>query len=245
MQGSTMMDKTVGFILLLFSGAFLFLQCSPQENLHVLQFETAEELHEFFQYTGSDAPLVSGHRGGTVEGYPENSIAAMEYTLSHTPAYFEIDPRLTKDSVIVLMHDVTLDRTTTATGNLSDNTWEELQQVFLVDHLGNETEYKIPSLAEAIEWSRGKTVINLDKKDVPLEMTAEIIKAHQAESHVMITVHSAEEARFYLEKNPGSMFSAFIRNMEEFEDYEREEIPWSQMVASGGRGADCRHWRAA
>ena len=36
------------------------------------------------------------------------------------PAFFEVDPRLTKDSVIVLMHDATLDRTTDATGNFFD-----------------------------------------------------------------------------------------------------------------------------
>lgn len=229
-----MINKIFGFILLILSAAFLLVQLLPQERLHVLQIETAEELHDFFRYTGNDVPLVSGHRGGIVEGYTENSIAAMEYTLSHTPAYFELDPRLTKDSVIVLMHDVTLDRTTTATGNLSDYTWEELQQIYLLDHLGNETGYKIPSLAEVIEWSRGKTVINLDKKDVPLEVTADIIKEYSAESHVMITVHSAEEARFYLERNPDSMFSAFIRNPEEFEDYQSEGIPWNQMVAYVG-----------
>jgi glycerophosphoryl diester phosphodiesterase len=215
-------------------GVFFVHTASTQQTMHVLKIETVEELHDFFRYTGSDVPLVSGHRGGIVPGYPENSIAAMENTLRHTPAYFEVDPRITKDSVIVLMHDVTLDRTTTGTGNVSDYTWKELQELRLVDHLGNETDYRIPSLAEAIEWSRGKTVINLDKKDVPLEMTAAIIREHQAQAHVMLTVHSAAEARFYLDQNPNSMFSAFIRNEQEFADYKNEGIPWGQMIAYVG-----------
>lgn len=229
-----MKKLTLTAVLILLSGIAFSVLFSSNETLHILEVESTEELHDFFQHTGNDIPLVSGHRGGIVEGYPENSIAALEYTLKNTPAYFEVDPRLTKDSVIVLMHDVTLDRTTTGTGKLSDYTWEELQQFNLVDHLGNRTEYKIPSLAEVIEWSRGKTILNLDKKDVPLEMTAAIIKEHQAESHVMVTVHSAEEALYYYEKNPDSMFSVFIRNMEEFEDYENRGIPWSQMVAYVG-----------
>jgi glycerophosphoryl diester phosphodiesterase len=46
---------------------------------------------------------------------------------------FEIDPRITKDSVVVLMHDATLDRTTTGTGRVADHTWAELQQLRLKD----------------------------------------------------------------------------------------------------------------
>ena len=66
--------------------------------------------------------------------------------------FFEIDPRLTKDSVIVLMHDVTLDRTTNATGRLADYTWEELQDVSLKDSEGNVTSCRIPTLEGVIEW---------------------------------------------------------------------------------------------
>lgn len=141
---------------------------------------------------------------------------------------------MTKDSVIVLVHDATLDRTTNGKGKVSDHTWEELQKLNLVDHLGNATPYKISSLEEVIKWSKGKTIINLDKKDVPLEMTAAIIKKHKAEAHVMVTVHTAEQARFYYDKNNNQMFSAFVRTKEEFDDFEKEGIPWSQIMAYVG-----------
>ena len=74
-------------------------------NLHILNIRNSEDLHSFFKYIGQDIPLISGHRGGTTKGYPENCIATFENTLRYTPAFFEIDPRLTKDSIIVLMHD--------------------------------------------------------------------------------------------------------------------------------------------
>src|SRR5690606_30935720 len=121
------------------------------------------------------------------QGLPENSIAGMEGGLRHTPAFFEIDPRLTKDSVIVLMHDATLDRTTNGTGKLADYTWAEVQQLRLKDRDGNVTSYGIPTLDEVIEWARGKTVLNLDQKDVPIELSAEIIRKHNAYSFVMVT----------------------------------------------------------
>lgn len=120
--------------------------------------------------------------------------------MRHAPAFFEVDPRITRDSVIVLMYDATLDRTTNDSGKVSNNTWGELQQLNFVDHLGNETEYKIPSLSEIIEWGRGKTIINLDRKDVPLDMTTNIIREMDTESYVLVTVHSAKQSRFYLEK---------------------------------------------
>ncbi|PIQ19764.1 MAG: glycerophosphodiester phosphodiesterase [Cytophagales bacterium CG18_big_fil_WC_8_21_14_2_50_42_9] len=203
-------------------------------SLHVLNIKTSKDLHQFFKYTGPDIPLISGHRGGTTKGYPENCIATFENTLRHTPAFFEIDPRLTKDSVVVLMHDATLNRTTTGTGKVSDYTWAELKQLRLKDADGNVTAYAIPTLDEVIAWSKGKTILNLDKKDVPLAMTARKLREHQAETHVMLTVHSAEQAKFYLNANKNQMFSAFIRNRKEFEDYEKAGIPWSQLMAYVG-----------
>lgn len=207
---------------------------SLAQDLHVLKIKNTRQLHDFFSYREDDRPIISGHRGGIVPGFPENSIEAFENTLQHTPAFFEIDPRLTKDSVIVLVHDATLDRTTTGTGKVMDYTWEELKALRLKDHLGNVTPYGIPSLEEVIKWSKGKTIINLDKKDVPLEMTAAIIKKHKAYAHVMVTVHTAEQARYYYDQDHRQMFSAFIRTLEEFQAFEAERIPWSQIMAYVG-----------
>ncbi|TCK82922.1 glycerophosphoryl diester phosphodiesterase [Albibacterium bauzanense] len=200
-------------------------------SLKAIRLDNTKALHDFFRFKEGNAVIISGHRGGMVEGFPENSIATFENTLRNTPAFYEIDPRLTKDSVIVLMHDATLDRTTTGTGKVSDYTWEELKKFRLKDPQGNITEFGIPTLAEVIEWARGKTILNLDKKDVPFEMTAAIIKEHKAEAFMMLTVHSPEEARFYLDKNPNSMFSAHILTPEMFDRYDKAGIPWTQIMA--------------
>lgn len=211
---------------------FLFSETSlAQARLKVLKTKTPEDLHAFFRYKKNKATIIAGHRGGMVTGFPENSIATFENTLKYTPAFFEIDPRLTKDSVIVLMHDATLDRTTTGKGKLSDYTWEEAKELRLKDQDGKVTLHGIPTLSEVIEWARGKTVLNLDHKDVPLRMIAELIGKHKAEAFVMLTVHSPAEARYYLGRNPKSMFSAFIRNKTELAAYEAAGIPFSQLIA--------------
>ena len=120
------------------------------------------QLNEFFKYSPDRAVLISGHRGGMEAGYPENCIESFGHTLEMMPSFFEIDPRLTADSVIVLMHDKLIDRTTTGKGAVGDYTYAELQKFNLVDHKGNITGFKIPTLDDCIKWSQGKTVLNLD-----------------------------------------------------------------------------------
>lgn len=204
---------------------------AQNKKLHTLNIKTNKQLHDYFKYKNDGSILISGHRGGREKGFPENSIQGFENVLSQLPAFFEIDPRLTKDSVIVLMHDATLDRTTTGTGKLSDYTWAELQDIRLKDYDGNVTDYKIPTLEEAIIWSKGKTVINLDKKDVPMEMIVKLIKKHKAENNVMLTVHTGAQARYYYDRLPTIMLSAFSRNMKEYEDLVISGVPWENMIA--------------
>ncbi len=204
------------------------------KKLNVLKIGTPQQLQQYFKYTGNDVPLISGHRGGPGKNAPENSIEAMANTLSFTPATFEIDPRLTKDSVVVLLHDETLDRTTTGSGKLNSYTWEEVKKLKLKDVNGNETPYRIPTLEEAIVWAKGKTVLILDKKDVPLATTAKLIKKHRAEAWVMITVHNAKEAKFYYDDNRDVMFEAFVKTKKALEEYEKAGIPWAQIMAYVG-----------
>jgi len=190
-----------------------------------------KDLYASFRYSGDSSILISGHRGGIEDGFPENSLEGFEHILSKMPAFFEIDPRLTKDSVIVLLHDATLDRTTTGTGKLSDYAWEELQKIRLKDHEGNETPYLIPRLDSVIGWSKGKAIMNLDKKDVPMGMIVELIKKMDAEDHMMLTVHTGAQARYYYDRLPDVQFSAFCRTMKEYEDMKISGVPWNRMIA--------------
>lgn len=171
--------------------------------------------------------------GGMVTGYPENCIESFEKTLSMMPSFFEIDPRLTKDSVIVLMHDATIDRTTDGTGRVSDYTYDELRRFRLRDREGNLTQFRIPTLEECIRWSRGKTVLNLDIKDVPLDVMSAFINRLDP-PNVMYTVHDARQARMLLDRDPDAMFSAWCKDMDEYRAYEEARIPWSQMQAYVG-----------
>ena len=225
----TRMQKFKIFPILLLTCSCSSLLFGQQFNR--LQIKNEKALQSFFMYAGKDIPLISGHRGSHIKNYPENCIETFAYVLKHTAAFFEIDPRLTKDSVVVLLHDATLDRTTTGKGKLSDYTWEQVKQLRLKDSEGKVTPYRVPTLSEAIEWARGKTILNLDKKDVPFKMTAAIIRKHKAGSFVMVTVHNADQAKFYFDDDNNRMMSAFVKTESALREYEAAGIPWANMIA--------------
>jgi glycerophosphoryl diester phosphodiesterase len=221
---------------LLLAGCFIIgeayaLQPQKGQSSNYLKFSKPQQ---YFKYKADGPVLVSGHRGGREKGYPENSLAGFKNVLRQMPAFFEIDPRLTKDSAIVLMHDATLERTTNGKGRVCDYTLKELKALRLKDSEGNLTNHQIPTLDEVIKWSKGKTVVNLDRKDVPLKMTAALIKKLNAEDHVMLTVHDGKQARFYYDHFPTIMLSAFSRTMKEYEDMAASGVPWENMIAYVG-----------
>ena len=73
-------------------------------------------------------PLVYAHRGGAALR-PENTIASFDYGLSLGADGLEFDVRLSRDGIVVVHHDDTLERTTNATGPVSALTADELAQV--------------------------------------------------------------------------------------------------------------------
>ncbi|WAC40847.1 glycerophosphodiester phosphodiesterase family protein [Pedobacter sp. SL55] len=224
------MKFSINKLLLLLSCWCSFEAFAQKKEINVLKFKDVKELKAFFKHGKNNFPIISGHRGGMTKGFPENSMETFANTLKYMPSFFEIDPRLTKDSVAVLMHDATLERTTNGKGKLSDYTYAELQKLRLKDPEGNVTDAKIPTLKEAILWSKGRTVMNLDKKDVPLEITARILKECNNEA-VMLTVHNAKQARFYLDQNPNWMLSVHIKTKKAYDEYVKANIPWESIIA--------------
>ena len=120
----------------------------PYEPIDPAQINSIEDLQAYFKYHPERDIIISAHRGGMQEGFPENCIASCKKTISEMPTFFEIDFSFSKDSVMVLMHDLTLDRTTTGKGLVEDYTYEELQQFNLKDRKGNVTDYKIATLVD-------------------------------------------------------------------------------------------------
>lgn len=73
--------------------------------------------NSFFRYQPGMPAAISAHRGGgDYEGYPENCIESFAWLANQMPVTIECDIVMTKDSVLIMMHDNTFDRTTTGRG---------------------------------------------------------------------------------------------------------------------------------
>lgn len=86
----------------------------------------------------------------------------------------ETDVKVSKDGVPFLMHDRTMDRTTTGKGDPEEFTWAELSQFYIVDK-GKQTSYKIPTLEEALNLAKGKILVDLDLKTDRIEKIVEVV----------------------------------------------------------------------
>ncbi|MBR6458861.1 MAG: glycerophosphodiester phosphodiesterase [Actinomycetaceae bacterium] len=79
-------------------------------------------------YPCGTAPIILAHRGGALE-HPENSRAAFEAMCDGGFCYIETDAQVTSDGVAVIFHDPVLERTSDGAGMISEQTWEQLQEV--------------------------------------------------------------------------------------------------------------------
>lgn len=225
-------------LVFLFLTQFTWSYSRVADTLHTVQVNSLEELQDYFSFKPDQDIIISGHRGGMMPGYPENSIEACEKTLSLMPSFFEIDPRLTKDSVMVLMHDADIRRTTNGSGLVSEYTYEELQQFNLKDREGNITPYKIPTMREVLEWGKNKTVFNFDNKDNGPRTWDYYIRQltkggewHEYKN-IILSVRSLQEAMYYWENGVNDrIFCVEISSPEHFHAYDQSPIPWDHIMA--------------
>lgn len=219
------MRKT--FFPLLLGAVLMTLSCADEKGTHHY-YECAEpaDINAFFDKT--EGIIISGHRGGNMPGFPENCIETFDKILESIPTLYEIDPRMTKDSVVVLMHDKTLDRTTTGQGLVKDYTYEELCRFNLKDKWGKVTEYKIPKVTDVVEWSKDKVILNFDIKDVTRDVLVPLVNSLGAEN-CMYTVRNTKEALEVYHLDKTARMSAWVRDMDDFKAYETTGIPWENI----------------
>ena len=73
-------------------------------------------------------PIIYAHRGGAALR-PENTIVAFDHGLSFGVDGLELDVHLSRDGVVVVHHDETLERTTSGRGRVSARTIDEIERL--------------------------------------------------------------------------------------------------------------------
>ncbi len=124
----------------------------------------------------SNQVLVAAHRAGWRVA-PENSLSGMAKCIEMGADVIETDVRRTKDGQYVIIHDKTLDRTTTGTGRVEQFTLAELRQLRLKDADGKSTDERLPTLPDVVTLTRGKILVYWDKAEDEIDQLHAQLKA--------------------------------------------------------------------
>jgi glycerophosphoryl diester phosphodiesterase len=109
-------------------------------------------------------PVIAAHRGVS-SLFPENTMPAFIAALNLGCEMIELDISVTKDKEFVVIHDETLERTTSGTGKISDRFFAE---IYGFDAGFKLTEKKIsakvPLLSEVLDLVKNRAVLNVEVK---------------------------------------------------------------------------------
>ncbi|EPH96527.1 glycerophosphodiester phosphodiesterase family protein [Enterococcus faecalis 13-SD-W-01] len=133
---------------------FLFSACTGKQ-----------EQVQGFNWLKNEETILSAHRGAHTAA-PENTLEAMEAAIDMNYGAVEIDPRMSSDGKIYLMHDDTVDRTTDGTGPLEKMPSKQIDNLKIepTDYpkFSNKT-VKVPTFDEAVKvTSKSDLILNVD-----------------------------------------------------------------------------------
>lgn len=142
-----------------------------------------------------DSPKIIAHRGAN-DQFNESTIPAYQIAAEQGVDALEIDLRMTADGKLIAMHDESLDRTTTGTGNVSDYTRSEIKSFTTVEVFNNQTiKEEIPTVEEIInvfsdtEHYYIETRL-VDGEAVMEEPFIELLNKHEIITKGLITIQS-------------------------------------------------------
>lgn len=165
------MKRILSFLLAL----VVLAGCSGEARQSAAPENRAEGLRARLLAGDTTAVFVVAHRGDWRYA-PENSVAAIEHSIAVGVDVVELDLQLTRDSVLIVMHDATLNRTTTGKGRVADWTLDSIRTLKLKNGCGIRTKHTVPTLEEALLAAKGRVLVNLDKADRYFDLVVPVLE---------------------------------------------------------------------
>jgi len=172
------MQKIVVYLLI----SVLTLSCNTPEIK--TNPSDLNKILDTFHNPSSSKILIAAHRAMHTK-YPENSLAAFQHSIDSGVDIIETDIRTTKDGKLILMHDATIDRTTTGKGRVEDLTFAEIQKFDLKKESDDSETHKVPLAEEAFNLARGKIMIDIDIKGVSAKHLVDLVHKTKTEKQAL------------------------------------------------------------
>ena len=135
---------------------------------------------------------ITAHRGGALRA-PENTLSALEYTWECGADSAEIDVQETKDGVLILLHDDSLERITGVDKKVWEMTYQEISQLDAGSSFGEDFKgEKIPTLEEVLKFCYGRLDLNIEikyngKNKGIVQRVIQVIRENHFEEHCVVT----------------------------------------------------------
>lgn len=123
--------------------------------------------------TSGDGFMVIAHRGASAYA-PENTLIAFSKAMEMKAEMVELDVSISKDGIPVVIHDETIDRTTSGNGEVGSFSLSELRSFEYGSWFGDAFAGEpIPTLRESLELMKGNILVNIEIKSEAVSDDAE------------------------------------------------------------------------
>jgi glycerophosphoryl diester phosphodiesterase len=137
--------------------------------------------------------LVSAHRGDHTQA-PENTLQAYANAIKAGADFVEIDLRTTRDSVLVIMHDASVNRMTNGTGLIKDMLYDSLRLLKVRERSHPEWgDQDIPTFDQVLQLCKGKIGIYLDFKNADPAVAYKAIQRYGMEDQVIVYINAPQQ----------------------------------------------------
>ena len=180
--------------------------------------------------------LIAAHRAGPRPGYAENAISTMFASVEAGAPLLEVDVIETRDGDLVMLHDRTLDRTTTGTGEVAEISTAEFTALRLVDQTGSVLNESPPLLSEVLEAMDGVAIVQLDLKGVSSEKIVAAVEAADAMDRIVTITYRNEQALELHALAPEMVLSVGVRSLDDIRELQEAGMDLTRMTAWLGVG---------
>lgn len=140
--------------------------------------------------------IVIAHRGAH-RTVPENTLASLEKAIEIGCDYVELDVRRTKDGVLVLMHDASVNRMTNGKGKIEDLTYDQIRPLEIRAKTAAGRGQKLPTFDEFLARAKGRMKLYVDHKKAPPAEVLALIEKHGMLKDVVVYNGSPSILREY------------------------------------------------
>ncbi|MDP6447271.1 MAG: glycerophosphodiester phosphodiesterase family protein [Pirellulaceae bacterium] len=184
---------------------------------------------------------IIAHRGASHER-PECTIVSLQRAIEVKATAVEVDVRTSKDGVLFILHDTTLDRTTNGKGKASLLTVDELKRLdagaWFDKKYQNE---RIPTLQEVLVAAKGKIDVLLDLKEQGDRYDRQVVKLVREfgePRRTIVGVRSVEQARRFRKLLPDAQQLGLIPTSNDIEAFRTAGVEtirlWPRWIESQG-----------